>query len=144
MSQTISVKRQIAVKTIVSENFKLRAVDELNQEIKLIDNQINHMQVQLNQLIQQLQQGTSSGLSVSPREAEQIINDLNMRLQQLINLKQGMQKQIENINHTNLGDLIATGSLESYVDIAIGDNIYDKLLDREIIIKDGVVQEIKS
>lgn len=140
--EKLKVKRQLVVKTIVTEGFKKRAADEMMQELKLVDDQINHLQIQLNSIIQEIKQG-SGGVNVLPREAEQIINDLNLKLQQLMNFKQNLQVQTENINKTQDGDVIVTGSLENYVDLNIGDNIYDKLLNKEIIVKDGIIQDIK-
>lgn len=142
MAESVKVKRQIIVKTIMTEEFKSHAKEELLDEMKLIDSQINHLQLQLNQLIQQIQQSTIAGLAPAAQETEQIINELNIKLQQLLGLKQNMYLQIENIDKAQVGELIVTGSLESYVDLNIGDNIYEMLVDKEIIVKDAIVQEI--
>jgi len=142
MSNSIKVKRQVIVKTIVTEDFKNRAISELLNEIKLIDNQINHVQVQINQLIQQFQQPGMNNLSLSQQEADQIIGNMNLKIQQLSTIKQKLQVQIDNVNSTNLDDRIITGSLENYVDLSVGDNIYEALLEKEIVVKDSVVQEI--
>jgi hypothetical protein len=143
MPNSLTVKRQITVKTIVTEDFKQKAADELVNEIKLIDEQINHLQLQVNQIIQQFQQQSPSGFSIPPQEADQIMNELNLRLQQLVNLKQNLNLQIDNIKHTKAGDTIITGSLENYVELKTGDNLYNVLLDKEIVVKDGEIQEIK-
>lgn len=142
MAESLTVKRQIVVKTIVTDAFKNGAQNELLDEIKLIDDQINHLQVQLNQVIQQFQQNSSMGLSVGHQEAEQIMNELNMKLQQLVALKQNLQFQIENIKTAKEGEIVVTGSLENYVDLKPGDNIYEKLLNNEIMVKDSLIQEI--
>lgn len=142
MVQSIKVKRQIIVKTLMTEDFKVKAKEELLDEMKLIDGQINHFQLQLNQLIQQIQQSSIAGLAPAAQETEQIINDLNIKLQQLLGLKQNMHLQIENVDNAQTGEYIVTGSLENYVDLNVGDNIYETLVDKEIIIKDGIVQEI--
>lgn len=144
MSNSITVKRQVVVKSIITDNFKEKATNELLAEIKLLDGQINHLQVQLNQLIQQFQQNSVVGLTVRPHDADQIMNDLNLKLQQLFNLKQNLQQQIDNIKTTKNEDVIITGSLENYVELQPGDNIYEKLIGKEIIIKDGIIQEINS
>ena len=143
MSNSLTVKRQVIVKTIVTEDFKNRAENELMNEVKLINSQINHIQAQLNQIIQQFQQGTALGSSIDPREADQIINEFNAKLQQLLTLKQNLQQEISNIKTSKPGETIITGSLENYVEIKPGDNIYDKLVNKEIIVKDGIVQEIR-
>lgn len=142
MSKSIKVKRQITVKTIITEDFKEKASVELLSEIKLVDAQINHLQLQLTQVMQQFQQNVSKGLTISPHEAEQIINEMNLKLQHLLALKQNLQIQIEEIEKTKDEDVIITGSLENYVELKPGDNIYDILVDKEIIVKDGIIQDI--
>lgn len=142
MSESLKVKRQIVVKTIVTDKFKNGAQNELLDEIKLIDDQINHFQVQLNQVIQQFQQNSTTGFSVGPQEAEQIMNELNLKLQQLVALKQNLQFQIENIKTAKEGEIVVTGSLENYTELKPGDNIYEKLLNNEILVKDSLIQEI--
>lgn len=144
MSNALSVKRQVIVKTIVTDDFKKKAENELLDEIKLVDDQINHLQIQLNQVIQQFQQRHISGLNIAPQDADQVINELNIKLQQLLALKQSLQIQIDNIHDAQIGESIITGSLENYVEIKPGDNIYEKLVNKEIIIKDGIIQEIIS
>jgi hypothetical protein len=143
MSQSIKVKRQITIKTIITDSFKEKASSEISGEMKLLDEQIYHLELQINQIVQQFQQTMPASLSISPQEAEQIINELNLKLQQLVNLKQNMQSQISNIQNSRTGDLIVTGSLENYTELKTGDNIYDHMLDNEIIVKDGIIQEIK-
>lgn len=142
MSESFTVKRQIVVKTIVTDKFKNGAQSELLDEIKLIDDQINHFQVQLNQVIQQFQQNSTTGFSIGPQEAEQIMNELNLKLQQLVALKQNLQFQIENIKTAKEGEIVVTGSLENYVELKPGDNIYEKMLNNEVIVKDSLIQEI--
>ena len=143
MAESLKVKRQVVVKTIVTDDFKQKAQNELTDEIKLIDEQINHLQLQLNQVIQQFQQSPGRSLSANPQEAEQIINELNIRLQQLMAVKQNLQLQINNVVHAHNGEEIITGSLENYVELKPGDNIYEKMLNKEITIEDGIVKEIK-
>lgn len=142
MAESIKVKRQVVVKTVVTEEFRKKAISDFLEETKLVDNQITHIQVQQNQFISQLKQNTDN-VNISAAEVDNIINELNLKLQQLMAVKQNLELQLQNINMANLNDTIITGSLENYIELQVGDNIYDVMLGKEVIIKDGIIQEIK-
>ena len=55
-----------------------------------------------------------------------------------------MVSQKESISHLALNNVIITGSLENYVELRTGENIYDKFHEAEILVKDGVIQEIRD
>ena len=58
--------------------------------------------------------------------------------------KQELHAQKESINRLANNNVIVTGSLENYVELNIGENIYDKFKNAEIIVKDGIIQEIRG
>lgn len=141
--KSIKVKRPVKVKTIVTEGFKTQAKEELNKEIRLIDTQIMQLELQS----KQIQDQTSGGLSQyftegNPEQAQQAFEDILQRLQQMGELKQELQFQKENIEHLSLNNVIITGSLENYVELKPGENLYDKFKEAEILVKDGVIQDI--
>lgn len=143
LTKSIKVKRPVKVKTVVTEGFKEQAKDEINKEIRLLDNQIMQLEVQSKQIQDQVSGGMSQYFSEgSSDQAHMAIEELLQRLQQMSELKQELQFQKENIDHLALNNVIVTGSLENYVEIKPGENLYEKFKEAEIIIKDGVVQDI--
>lgn len=142
ISKSITVKRPVKVKTVVTEGFKQQAKDEINKEIRLLDNQIMQMELQSKQIQDQVSGGMSQYFAEGNDQAQHAIEELLQRLQQMSELKQELQFQKENIDHLALNNVIVTGSLENYVEVKPGENLYDKFKDAEIIIKDGVVQDI--
>jgi hypothetical protein len=142
LTKSIKVKRPVKVKTVVTEGFKQQAKDEINKEIRLLDSQIMQMEMQSKQIQDQVTGGIPQYFAESNDQAQQAIEELLQRLQQMSELKQELQFQKENIDHLALNNVIITGSLENYVEIKPGENLYDKFKEAEIIVKDGVVQDI--
>lgn len=141
---SIKVKRPVTIKTVVTETFKKQASDELNKEIHLIDNQIMQLELQNKQIQDQLNSYSSTYGGENSEQIQQALADMAARLQQMTMLKQELHSQKESIGHLALENIVVTGSLENYVDLQIGENIYDKFKEAEIIVRDGVVQHIRA
>lgn len=141
--KSIKVKRPVKVKTVVTEGFKQQAKDEINKELRLLDTQIMQLEVQSKQIQDQVTGGLSGYFGEgSPEQIQQAMEEIIQRLQQMSELKQELQFQKENIDHLALNNVIITGSLENYVDLKPGENLYDKFKEAEILVKDGIIQDI--
>jgi len=139
-NKLIRVKRPIKVKTIITEGFKQQAKDELGKEIRLIDNQIMQLELQNKQIQDQI-----SGLYFGEQNTDQVqqsLEEIIRKLQQMGELKQELTFQQDNIEHLALNNVIITGSLENYVELKPGQNLYEKFKDAEILVKDGIIQDI--
>lgn len=143
MADSIKVKRQILVRTVVTDDFRNKAKGELSAESKQLDTQLAHLEQQMKQLVTKAQQDPKS-LGMPPQQVDQIINEMNIKHQNLLKLKQNLSGQVQNIDKIKNGELLVTGSLENYVDLSVGDKFYEKLGGREIIIQDGIIKEIKA
>ena len=139
-NKTIRVKRPVKVKTIVTDGFKQQAKEELNKEIRLLDNQIMQLELQSKPIQDQI-----SGLYFGEQNSDQVqqsLDEIVRRLEQMGELKQELQFQQDNIENLVLNNIIITGSLENYVELKPGHNLYEKFKDAEILVKDGIIQEI--
>lgn len=140
----IKVKRPVTIKTIVTTSFKEDAANELSKEIHLLDNQILQLELQNKQILDQF---NNLGINSNTEENDQVkdaIDDISQKLQQMTSLKQELLSQRDTIQHIALDNLIVTGSLENYVELEIGQNIYETFKGAEIIVKDGIIQEINT
>lgn len=127
-SPSINCKRQIVVKSIVTDSFKIDIALELKQAMEGTKEQIK----QLDALIKQ-QKG--EGHDVGPLE-----NELKKAYVQnkLFEMRLGEVKTLKN------GDLYTTGTFEAYSTLKAGDDIRDKLGSAEVICKDYIVQQINT
>ena len=140
---SIRVKRSVKIKTIVTNGFKQQTKEEINKEIRMIENQIMQLELQNKQIQDQISSLSSSYFGdQNIEQAQEGVNDILKRLQQMNDLKNELQFQRDNIEHLVLDNVIITGNLENYVELKPGENLYEKFKEAEILIKDGIIQDI--
>lgn len=140
--KTIKVKRPVTIKTVVTEGFKKQANEEINKELHLLESQIMQLELQNKQIQDQAGSYGAAYGEEGSRQIQEALNELSNRLQQMVSLKQELQSQRESINHLAHDNVVVTGSLENYFDLSIGENIYEKFKNAEIIVRDGIIQDI--
>lgn len=142
--KSIKVKRPIKIKTVITDKFKQQAQEELSKEIHLLDTQIMQLELQSKQIQDQTSEFSNLFGDNSVDQIQQALDEISKRLQQMSELKNEMVSQKESISHLALNNVIITGSLENYVELRTGENIYEKFREAEILVKDGIIQEIKD
>lgn len=138
---SIPLKRQVTVKSLVTEQFRQKARGELSDELRLIESQLEQLENQYQSTLKQIENLARSGQNVT-KQFEQLNKEAQEKRNQLTNVKMQVSTNIANLDRVKNGDLVVTGVLENYVDVQIGDNIYEKLRGAEVIIEDGVVKSI--
>ena len=137
-AKSIELKRVVMVKAIVTEAFKENLAKELERAVKNIDDQLSQMDVQSRGYIENLRK----------KGAVQQLNDFKKQLQQerarQTAAKSDLLMKIEQAKKLVIGTEFVQGPLEGPVEVKIGDNLYKKVGGAEIIVKDGVVQEIRG
>lgn len=138
----INLKRQVTMKTIVTDSFRERASRELSNELQVIDTQMTQLEAQYQHSLQQLEQLAQQGQNVRIQ-----LDQLNMEAQgkrnQLSTLKMEVSNQLANLERIENGAMIVTGVLESFVEVSLGDNIYEKMQNTEIIVENGIITAIR-
>lgn len=142
VEKSIKVKRPVTIKTIVTDSFKKQMMDELSKELHLLDTQIMQLELQSKQIHDQASAFGTMYADEGTQHLQQAMEDITSRLQQMSMMKQELHTQKESIHHLVLNNMIVTGNLENYVELSIGENIYEKFKTAEIIIKDGIIQDI--
>jgi len=139
--QSVSLKRQVTIKSLVTEAFRGRAKTELTDELKLIEAQLEQLENQYHGMLAQLESVAKTGQNVTP-QLEQLNREVQEKRNQLGSVKMQISSNLANLDKIQNGDTVVTGVLENYIEVAIGDNIYDKLRGAEIILEDGLVKSI--
>ena len=140
-SSGCQVKRQITVRTRVTDDFRLKAQDELTEEIRLIEEQLQTLDTQYQQSLRQLEQFARQGQNVT-RQVEQLQSDAQSQQTQLNTVKMEVSNQLANLGQVANGATVITGVLESWESLAVGDRIFEKLRQGEILVEDGVIVSI--
>lgn len=140
-SQTVRVKRQMTVKTLVNDTFRQQAQSDLTNEVRMIEGQLANLDQQYQQTLRQIEDLSAQGHNVA-RQLEGLNQEAQGKRNQLTALKLEVSKQLSNLDKVANGAYVITGVLESYVDIAIGENLYEKVQNCELLVEDGIVREI--
>jgi hypothetical protein len=138
---SITVQRDLTVKTMVTDAFREKAMKEDQAELGAVDAQIQQLresaQASLNELMQ-------SNLSNEDKQLAQmhLQQQFDEQVTQFLSLKQEVLNRQEVLANTPNGTYVSTGNVTDSVTLNVGDNIYDRLKGAEILVKDGVITAI--
>ncbi len=134
--KSISVKRTVIVKTIVTEKLKEEMLDTIKASLNRIELELQQMEFQGKR--------TLSGLEKqNVKQAVSLRQQLETEREKRLEAKKRLQNQQQEVAEWQIGDEVTQGTLEGYVDLKIGDSIRS-ILGSEIVVKDGVVVEIRE
>jgi hypothetical protein len=68
---------------------------------------------------------------------------LKLKRCRLLQLKEEMQGQNQALSELPVGSVVTQFTVENPVEVRIGENIFQRLEGGEILVKDGVIQEIR-
>ncbi len=145
MTDTLNLRRQAIIKAIVTDTFKQQASAELQGALQQIDMQMQQLEFQGKRAISDLEK---KGISPAGPELTAQLNQLKAQIEQerqnLFTAKNDMMQKLNMIGQLEPGSEFVQGNVDNFVDVKLGDNLYAKLSAPEIIVKDGVVIEIRT
>ncbi|MBU6429041.1 MAG: hypothetical protein KGR26_08530, partial [Cyanobacteria bacterium REEB65] len=126
------------IKAIVTDQFKHAAGAELQAALQQVDEQIQQMEFQARRAQSELEKkGT-------PDQINQLKAQIDADRQRLNATKNEIMQKLHIIGQLQQGQEFIQGNVDNFVDVKVGDNLYAKLAAPEIIVKDGVVVEIRT
>jgi YlqD protein len=132
---SITVQRPVVIKAIVTEAFKRLYIADLEEAIKRVDAIVQQIEVQSRRFELERQVTPQTRNLRAQLELERTRQDATrMELQARLHEAQQLQLNTE----------FTQGTLEGTVDVAVGDNLFDKISRTEILVKDGIVLEIRE
>ncbi len=133
----LTVRRSINLVVIVTEQFREEVRAELQEAIDTTQRRMEQMDFQGRRLLADLQR-TDINQAMGARrqiEAEKRRHDT---------LKQELQDQLDEIEKLEIGSEYQRGTIEGTVDVEVGDRFFEKLTGASIVVKDGVVVEVRE
>jgi hypothetical protein len=124
----VTLKRRVTIRAIVTDKLKEYLRFELSESTRMAEKRRGEIDVQL----------TSDNVPAPMKtqaEAEKL--QINQTLSQT-------ETQLKSIDALEDGALFTQGVIEGFVGISVGDNLYEKLGGMEILIKDGIVQNVTA
>jgi len=137
-SEGLELKRVVMVKAIVTEAFKQNLVKELERAVGNIEKQVSQIEERGKEYLDNLKK---KGLNQKAVAFKHQITEERARQSAA---KADLLMKIEEAKKLQLGTEFVQGPLEGPVDVEVGDNLYKKVGGAEVIVKDGIIQEIRG
>ncbi|HYM69881.1 MAG TPA: YlqD family protein [bacterium] len=132
---SITVQRPVVIKAIVTESFKRLYVADLEDAIKRVDAIVQQIDVQFRRFELERQVNPQSRAIRQQLELERARQDAT---------RMELQARLREAQELELNAEFTQGTIEGTVELAVGDNLFDKISRTEIIVKDGIVLEIRE
>lgn len=131
----ITVVRPVVVKAIVTETFKKQYLSELEDTVRRLDAMVTQIDTQIRRSELERQ--------VSP-QSRAIRQQLEVERSRQEAARMELAARIKEAEALGLQSEFSQGTLESMVELSVGDNFFIRLARAEVIIKDGIVIEIRE
>ncbi len=136
--KSIELKRVVMVKAIVTEAFKQNLVKELERAVSNIDTQASQMVERSKSYLESLKK---KGMM---QKAAAFKHQMTEERTRQAAAKADLTMKIGEAKKLQMGTEFVQGPLEGPVHVALGDNLYKKVGGAEIIVKDGIIQEVRG
>ena len=138
------LKRPVNVKAIVTPRWKEEAQQQLQLQLNQLDQQLQQLEIQGQRAINEIQKQ-----SISPpgpqvmQQIESIQGQVNQRKSELLDQKNQILQQLQQVQVLELNQEVNQGTIESVFTIEPGENLIEKM-QVEILLRDGMVEEIRG
>lgn len=131
----LTVSRPVVIKAIVTEGFKRLYVQDLEEAIKRVDTIVQQLDMQIRR--------TELERQVSP-QSRAIRQQLELERARQEGTKAELSMRLREAQELALNSEFTQGTVESLVEVNVGDNLFTKLGRTEIVVKDGIIMEIRE
>ncbi len=144
MVESIQLIRQIAVRAIVTENFKNQVSNEIQRNLQQIDAELQQLEFKGKRAISEIEKRAQGAITADARvQIETIRGQVEQEKMRLLQLKEEMMGQNQALTELPIGSVVTQFTVENPVEVRIGENIFQRLEGGEILVKDGIIQEIR-
>lgn len=134
--ESLTLIRPVLVKVKVTDNYKKAAAAELQEAVRRIELELQHLDFQEKRLISELEKKNPQGIPAARQHLEQERRRRAESRQKLIG-------QLKEVGQLALGSEVIYGKMESPVELKVGDD-WRKVLGVEIVLQDGIVAAIRQ
>ncbi|MDC3084067.1 YlqD family protein [Prochlorococcus sp. AH-716-N14] len=141
---SISIKRSIAIKAIVTPNWKEDAEKELRNAISAVDQQLSQLEQEGQQIVSNIRSQSVNPLD--PRVQEQVgqvQQQVGAKRSELEEQKRNLLQQQSQVRDLKMDEIVDQGQVDSFCDVSVGDNLIKKM-QVSITVKDGIIQSINN
>ena len=141
---SISIKRSIAVKAVVTPTWKEDAEKELSKAISNIDQQLSQLEQEGQQIVNNIRSQSVNPLDPRVQEqVSQVQQQVATKRNEIEEQKRNLLQQQSQVRELKMDEIVDQGQVDSFCDVAVGDNLIEKM-QVSITVKDGVIQSIDN
>ena len=141
---SISIKRSIAIKAVVTPTWKEDAEKELSKAISNIDQQLSQLEQEGQQIVNNIRSQSVNPLD--PRvqdQVSQVQQQVAAKRNEIEEQKRNLLQQQSQVRELNMDEIVDQGQVDSFCDVTVGDNLIEKM-QVSITVKDGIIQSIDN
>ena len=141
---SISIKRSIAIKAVVTPTWKEDAEKELSNAISNIDQQLSQLEQEGQQIVNNIRSQSVNPLDPRVQEqVSQVQQQVASKRNEIEEQKRNLLQQQSQVRELKLDEIVDQGQVDSFCDVTVGDNLIEKM-QVSITVKDGVIQSIDN
>jgi hypothetical protein len=131
----LTISRPVAIKTIVTESFKRLYIQDLEDAIKRVEAMEQELltQIRRSELERQL----------TP-QARAVRQQLELERSRQEATRAELQMRLRDAQQLELNTEFLQGTVEGLVEVQVGDNLFTKISRAEVVVKDGIIIEIRE
>ena len=141
---TLSIKRSITIRAVVTPAWKEEAERELSAGISTTDQQMAQLEQDGQQVVDDVRRQSANPLD--PRVQEQVAQvqqQVAAKRAELDEQKRNLLQQQAQVRELEMEQIVDQGQLESFCDIQVGDNLVSKM-QVAVVVRDGVIEAIEQ
>ena len=141
---SISIKRSIAIKAVVTPTWKEDAEKELSKAISNIDQQLSQLEQEGQQIVNNIRSQSVNPLDPRVQEqVSQVQQQVAAKRNEIEEQKRNLLQQQSQVRELKMDEIVDQGQVDSFCDVTVGDNLIEKM-HVSITVKDGVIQSIDN
>ena len=141
---SISIKRSIAIKAVVTPTWKEDAEKELSKAISNIYQQLSQLEQEGQQIVNNIRSQSVNPLDPRVQEqVSQVQQQVAAKRNEIEEQKRNLLQQQGQVRELKMDEIVDQGQVDSFCDVTVGDNLIEKM-QASITVKDGVIQSIDN
>jgi len=141
---SISIKRSIAIKAVVTPTWKDDAEKELSKAISNINQQLSQREQEGQQIVNNIRSQSVNPLDPRVQEqVSQVQQQVAAKRNEIEEQKRNLLQQQSQVRELKMDEIVDQGQVDSFCDVTVGDNLIEKM-QVSITVKDGVIQSIDN
>jgi hypothetical protein len=144
MADSLTIKRTITVRAVVTPRWKEDAERELSNAISNLDQQLAQLEQEGQRVVDEIRRQSANPLD--PRVQEQVASvqqQVGVKRAEFEEQKRQVLEQQSQVRELQMEQIVDQGQIESTCEVRVGDNLVEKL-QVAILVRDGVIEAIEG